>query len=60
MIMVGTTKDYNFLTHNCDGRCMNGLWCVLADGEDRSICPIYNEENFILVKNDKYGGIEVE
>ena len=60
MIIVGTQNDYKFLAGKCDGRCANGLWCIFADGEDSILCPIDNEDKFIVVKKNKYNLLEVE
>lgn len=60
MIIVGTPEDYRFLAGKCDGRCTAGEWCIFADENDHTECPIDNDENFIVVKKSKNSLLEVE
>ena len=60
MIIVGTPEDYKFLAGKCDGRCTADEWCIFAGGNDRTECPIDNDENFIVVNKSKNSLLGVE
>ena len=53
MIIIGNPEDYERVAGNCDGRCVSGYWCVFADGTGNRNCPIDNDDNFIVVVEDK-------
>lgn len=57
MIIVCNNKEYAYLTHNCDGRCAEGDWCIFADGTDNGLCPL-EMNDITIVEENKRGFLE--
>lgn len=43
MIIICSEEEKDWIEGKCDGRCVDGEWCVFADGKEASWCPIENE-----------------
>ena len=58
MIIICSEEERNFIENKCDGRCVDGKWCVFADGKEASWCPIENK-GIISMKKHKDGCLEI-
>lgn len=36
MTIIGTRQEIDAIKHTCNGRCVDGEWCVFKD----TVCPI--------------------
>lgn len=60
MIIVCNQHEYKYLAHNCDGRCVDGEWCIFGDGGKNSLCPLENDDNIVIVKGWNEEGLNAE
>jgi hypothetical protein len=58
MIILGSKTDIDWLQSQCNGRCVDGEWCIFADGKNTDGCPI-EEGNCIVVKKNRLDMLEV-
>lgn len=59
MVLLCTVQEKNWLERHCDGRCVDGEWCIFADGTDHFKCPV-DKGNFAYFKEDKAGNLTIE
>ena len=38
MTIIGTEEEIQSLKSKCDGRCVDGEWCIF--GDDSNYCPV--------------------
>ena len=59
MTIIGTKQEIDALKHKCDGRCVDGYWCIFKEYADYGVCPVDRDGLCLEIETTKVRGFEV-
>lgn len=49
MTIIGTDEEISELKNQCDGRCVDGEWCIFRFQKD--VCPVDSDDGCMVFEN---------
>lgn len=59
MTIIGTENEIKSIKHKCDGRCVDGEWCVFFDYAQYGVCPIDSDGHCMSFDTTSVRGFKV-
>lgn len=59
MTIIGTKEEVDSLKHKCDGRCVDGEWCIFSEYAQYGVCPIDNDGQCLSFETISVQGFKI-
>lgn len=59
MMIIGTREEIDSLKHQCDGRCVDGGWCIFKEYADNEVCPIDRDGQCLAFETTTVQGFKI-
>ena len=59
MTIIGTKQEIDSLKHKCDGRCVDGEWCIFSEYAQYGVCPIDNDGQCLSFETTSVQGFKI-
>ena len=59
MTIIGTKQEIDSLKHKCDGRCIDGEWCIFSEYAQDGVCPVDSNGQCLSFETTSIQGFKV-
>lgn len=59
MTIIGTTEEIKLIKQKCDGRCIDGEWCVFSEFAENGVCPVDGDIDCLAIETINVKGFNV-
>ena len=59
MTIIGTKQEIDAIKHKCNGRCVDGEWCIFSEYAQDGVCPVDTDGQCLAFETTMVQGFKI-